>query len=262
MNNKILHCFYFIQLSICALFCSCKSSDDKTVKTNIDKTSIRQTAYISYGDNPGAEKWYEYYSNGDLKRYNSFIDTIELQYQKDSIIKIYSNNGNEWLTKIIYQLDYKNRVVTSTIWVEKNEKLSSYIFEYTKEGYLSKTVQTVFATGYSYVQEFKYIDGNLSEIQTYTYDGKPASRYIYSYYPDQPNILNLFFESILDDYFTNERLGKMNKNLVKEMVNLSIEGDTLSWLKYKYYTDPGNKFLKQHETDVLNNNSTERIFHF
>jgi hypothetical protein len=247
-------CFLVIYMS-----CHAASSSEQTYDSG--DIQVRMVSHITYGTDPEAEKWYEYTDNGDIYRYNAFIDTVVFTYTNDKIFKRYYNKSNQWLTEIVYDIDSTGRVIASRIFAEDHEEISRYRLEYNQDGYLTRTVQDLLSTGKQYVNDFIYSDGNLTEIITYTYDGKPATRYVYEYDQDKPNMLNIFMHSLLDDFMMNDRLGKQNKNLVSRMANISMEGDTLSLVHITYPKSGDSNKLIENMHDVLNEIEVEKTYH-
>jgi len=120
----------------------------------------------------------------------------------------------------------------------------------------------VLASGSKYTNEYVYEAGNLKEVKAYDMTGKNTSKYTYEYFTDKKYLLNLFMQQISDDIFPNERLGKKNKNLVKQFSNIDVAGDTLSLVKYTYIQQDKKDILVQKERDVLNEFETVIIYHF
>ncbi len=118
------------------------------------------------------------------------------------------------------------------------------------------------ASGSKYTNEYVYEAGNLKEVKAYDMTGKNTSKYTYEYFTDKKYLLNLFMQQISDDIFPNERLGKKNKNLVKQFSNIDVAGDTLSMVKYTYIQQDKKDILVQKERDVLNEFETVIIYHF
>ena len=118
------------------------------------------------------------------------------------------------------------------------------------------------ASGSKYTNEYVYEAGNLKEVKAYDMTGKNTSKYTYEYFTDKKYLLNLFMQQISDDIFPNERLGKKNKNLVKQFSNIDVAGDTLSLVKYTYIQQDKKDILVQKERDVLNEFETVIIYHF
>lgn len=54
------------------------------------------------------------------------------------------------------------------------------------------------------------------------------------YYSDKKNEQNLFTEGNPEEMFPNNRMGKNNENLIKQITYISKDGDTLSLINYKY----------------------------
>jgi len=244
------------------LFFSCKEKETvQTVQVKIEP-NVKLISHVTYGTDPEAEKWYEYTADGDLFRYNSLIDTVILTYSQDTISKRYFNKSSDWLTEVKYYLDKSGKAVASSIFDQDKEEISRYKFEYNDQGYLSKALQDVLTSGSSYLNEFLYNDGNLSEVIMYSADGERTQRYVYDYYADKENVLNIFMHGILDDFLMKDRLGKLNKNLVKQMACISMEGDTLSLLKFNYQENNENNQFTEIIIDELNELETVKIYHF
>lgn len=241
---------------------ACQPKGQAPIPAKVENNPIPLVSSISYGIDPDAEKWYEYNNEGEILRYNSIIDTVSFMYTKDSIVKKYGNSANQWQTSVTYYLNQYGRADSSSIRGENDELISTYRFEYDDMGYLVKTIQDVFTSGNKYKQTMTYKDGNLDEIVTYTFEGKPYARYVYTYYPDKENLLNINLHHILEDFLSKDRLGKGNRNLIRSMVNVSMDGDTLSQLAFSYPNPVKENTLIQVEEDILNENSTERTYHF
>jgi len=120
----------------------------------------------------------------------------------------------------------------------------------------------VLASGSKYTNEYVYEAGNLKEVKAYDMTGKNTSKYTYEYFTDKKYLLNLFMQQISDDIFPNERLGKKNKNFLKQFSNIDVAGDTLSLVKYTYIQQDKKDILVQKERDVLNEFETVITYHF
>lgn len=228
----------------------------------VNQDTVQLVNGITYGTDPDVEKWYVYNANGEIQRYNSIMDTVTFYYAPDSIRKVYGNSSGQWQTSVTYFLDKNGRADSSVIRGENDEIISTYRFRYDSDGYLILTLQNVLTSGNSYKQTFRYQDGNLAEITQYTFDGKPFARYFYDYYPAMVNPLNINLHHLLEDFLSADRLGKGNISLIKSMVNVTTEGDTLSYLRFVYPENKSPNSLLQVEEDVLNENRTERTYHF
>jgi hypothetical protein len=243
------------------IYMSCNAPTVTSDKNEQESDVVKQISHITYGTDPDAEKWYEYNENGDLSRQSAFIDTIIFTYEGNQIIKRYLDKNSNWQAKIVYHTDTSGKVISSNIYDEDDNEISRYKFEYNAEGYLAKTIQDVLTSGATYVNEFIYENGNLKEVLAYNNQGQYSSKYAFEYYSDLAYVFNINVNQIMDDNFPNERLGKMNKNMIMQMANVSKEGDTLSLVKYRY--DPvTNGKLKEFQSDVLNEFDTELIYHF
>jgi hypothetical protein len=247
---------------VVVIFFSCKTKNETTQIQERKTQMERQISFITYGIDPDAEKWYEYLDNGDLSRQSAFIDTIVFTYSNDQIIKRYLDKNATWQSKIKYITDVSGKIISSNIYDKADQEISRYKFEYNTDGYLIKTIQDVLTSGASYINEFVYESGNFKEVKAYDIYGKYSSKYAYEYYSDQPNVFNMNVHQMMDDIFPNERLGKMNKNMISQMANISKEGDTLSLLKFKYDSIQNDSTMTEYQSDVLNEMDTELIYHF
>lgn len=260
LQNTIFWC-KMSGLLLLAVYMSCNAPQINISQSDSENNAVRTVTHISYGTDPEAEKWYEYTDHGDIYRYNAYIDTVVFTYSIDKVYKRYFNKSNQWLTEIIYDIDSTGKAIASTVFAEDKEVISNYRFEYNNDGYLIRTIQNVLASGNRYINDFKYTEGNLTEILTYTFDGRPAGRYVYEYYADKPNALNIFMHGILDDFMMKNRLGKLNKNMVSQMANISIEGDTLSLVKITYPESRDNNKIIENMHDILNEIEVEKTYH-
>ena len=248
------------------LFFTCKdvnTNKNSEQMKNQNTTKEKQIIRITYDSDPNAVKTFEYNTNGDLIKQNlSNGDTINYEYTKSNIIKDFKDNANVWIAKIEYDINEKGKIVSSKTTDENNKVVSKSKFEYNAEDYLIKTFQTVVETGKVFTNELNYTNGNLKEIVVNNPEGKILSTYHFNYYDDKPNVFNLFLDGIFDDIFPNERLGKKNKNLVKTMTNISVEGDTLSMLNYEYLEINDENQVSFKMIDVSNNNETFITYYF
>ncbi|MBK8622282.1 MAG: hypothetical protein IPN79_11110 [Saprospiraceae bacterium] len=256
----LIHSFYVFVIGF-GLW-TCQPKRQVPLPESEVKISEPLISSVSYGSDPDAEKWYKYNSEGEFLTCFSLIDTVNFFYFQDSIVKKYGKSSGQWQTSVTYFLDKNQKVESSIIRGENDESISSYRFYYDTEGYLTETVQDVYASGNTYRQTMTYENGNLKEIITFTFDGRPYGKYVYEYYKDKKNVLNHNLFHILEDYVSKERLGKGNKNLIRSMANVSVDGDTLSILSFTYPEPKNDLTLIQIESDVLNENTTERIYHF
>jgi hypothetical protein len=215
---------------------------------------------VSYGTDPAAVKWYEYNDRGDLVRQGMDVDTLIYNYAEHKIVKSHLNKKLTWDAKTEYTKDAVGRIINSIIYDEKDQVVSRFQYVYNDQGYLVKTIQKTLATNAQYTNEFVYESANLQEVKTYDAQGNHDSRYVYQYYKDIPNVLNMNLNQVFDEMIPNERLGKMNKNMVSQLANISKEGDTLSLVKYKYQMPKGDSILMCNQSDVLNEFDTDVIY--
>ncbi len=244
---------------------SCKFEKQKSVAINSEseKTSLEnQIAYITYGTDPNAEKWYEYNEKGDLIRQAISVDTIVFEYNNNKIVKRHLDKKSSWQSRIDYITDQNGRITVSECYDENDKLVSKNQFLYDAEGYLIKIIEDVITSKSKYINEYAYKSGNLKEVKSYTSSGSLNSRYIYEYYPERPNNINLFMQQISDDIFPNGRLGKKNTNMVRQISNIGVAGDTLSLLKYEFINQPAKDKMVQKEVDVLNEFESVITFHF
>lgn len=231
------------------------------VPESVTKSSSLMISSVSYGTDPIAVKWYEYDNQGDLIRQGMSIDTIAFDYFKNKIVKRHLNKKLSWDAKTEYTTDNSGKVTSGVMYDEKDKEISKFQYFYNDYGYLIKTMQQTLATGAHYINNYVYESGNLKEVKTYNAQGMEDSRYAYEYYPDQPNVLNLALQQISDDMLSNERFGKLSKNMVSQLANISKEGDTLSLIKYKYQMIKDDSMMRCAQSDVLNEFDTDVIYH-
>ncbi|MBK8700740.1 MAG: hypothetical protein IPN29_14855 [Saprospiraceae bacterium] len=198
----------WVMFSLSCVHTNQEESAPKIMELSSRAANERQIAFVTYGTDPDAQKWFTYDAAGQLIRAGAYIDTIFFTYKRDSIVKYYADKNNHWDASIGYALDKNGRVISSSIRDDDYNEISNYRFVYDGNGYLVRTSEQLASTGSSFVNQFAYIGGNLSEIKCFSADGRLSSRYLYDYYPDKVNDLNLFLHSITDDHFTHERLGR------------------------------------------------------
>jgi hypothetical protein len=254
-------------ISCILLFCifltpSCKDNRDNVPSADDKYTTEKQIFRINYGTDPDAEKWYAYNEKGDLVRQGMSVDTIVFDYSTNKIVKRHLDKKHSWQSRIEYMTDATGRIISSISFDEKDKEISKSEFFYDGDGYLIKNTEIVLASGSKYTNEYKYEGGNLKEVKALDMYGKHSSSYVFEYYSDKANDLNLFMQQISDDIFPNGRLGKKNKNMVRQMSNISKEDDTLSLLKYSYTDENNDLILKEFQSDVLNEFDTALTYHF
>lgn len=264
MTMHTLKILYLISIPLFVISCrENKDTDHSTSSYTRESANEKQIIKITYDEDPGAVKLFSYKPDGDiLKQSLSNGDTVMYNYTDNTITKLFKDNANVWISKIVYKLNEKGKIIQSTTIDDNNKVVSKSAFEYNNEDHLIETFQTVTETGKIFKNELKYSNGNLNEIVIISPEYKILSKYNFEYYDDKPNICNLFLDGIYDDIFPKERLGKKNKNLVRQMVNLSVEGDTLSWLKYLYEDSKNENKLSFKLKDVLNENETKVTYYF
>ena len=242
------------------LWISCKGKIENHT-TEVIKTD-HVIHYVTYGTNPEAEKSFEYNGQGDVVKYIVYMDTITYTYTDKTIEKNHSNKSADWLAYVSYTLDKSGRIIGSNAFDENKNCISNTLYAYDMDGYLIKTDQTIMETQRKYVNTYEYKDGNLLEIQTYTFDGRLSSKYVYQYYEDKIDKSNMFLQGFTDDYFTNDRFGRKNKNLLNSSANIGIENDTLSYVTYSYAEETAKNILSIFQSDDLNGFETEIIYHY
>lgn len=257
--------FFSILFSTIFFFQSCKNSTSakrKGIRENQQNINERQIAFITYGTDPDAEKWFEYNDKGDLIIQSISGDTIIYEYSENKIVKRHLDKKLSWQSRVEYTIDKNGRIVSSMSYDENDKEISKNEFLYNDEGYLIKNIEVIQKTGSKYINEYFYEEGNLKEVKAFDVSGKNNSSYAYEYFKDKDNLLNLFMQQISDDIVPNGRFGKKNRNMVKQMSNISKEGDTLSLLNYRYADDVNDSIMKEFQTDVLNEFDTELTYHF
>ncbi|MGB4960912.1 MAG: hypothetical protein WBO36_15630 [Saprospiraceae bacterium] len=254
---------YFVMSAVCLLMLSCKNESKQSTPLEIlasDTIVVRQIDFISYNEDPHAIKWYEYNDQGDITREAIDIDTVVYEYSVGRIVKRHIDKTLSWHYATVYFTDQYGRVDSADIYDEKDKKVSSIKYTYNQDGYLINSDYLIHKSGSHSISEFEYKEGNLVKVKIFDIEGKLAAAYLYDYYPDKSNILNLFIENISDDILPNERMGKRNKNLVKQLSNVTHEGDTMSLVKYNY-GELVNGILTCVQIDELNEFETKILFH-
>lgn len=264
MTNHLLKIIYLFLIAFFGVSCRDIKENGKEVSTNNKESIIeKQISRVTYDADPEAIKTFEYSTNGDLlKQSLSNGDTVLFNYTENTITKVFKDNDNVWISKIEYNLNEKGRIINSKTIDDNNRVVSKSAFEYNNEDYLIKTFQTIVETGKIFTNELNYENGNLKEIVIVNPEEKILSTYHFNYYDDKANVFNLFLDGIYDDIFPNERLGRKNKNIVKQMANISLEGDTLSLLQYQYEDTNNENSLSYKLKDVLNENETIVTYYF
>ncbi|MGB4959139.1 MAG: DUF4595 domain-containing protein [Saprospiraceae bacterium] len=254
--------FYFVPICYISI-CGCKQTEIKSPANTTDPNRLElQIAFITYDTDPDFKRWYEYNEIGDFTRQGSLGDTIMYAYTKNKITKKHNKKANSIQSTVIYTTDDSGLITSSEVYEENDKMVSTYRFEYNVAGYLVKLTREDTNGGQKYIQTYTYKDGNLLEVKGMDQSGVSSSKYVYDFYPDQMNHLNLFSEQILEDIFPNERLGKMNKNLIRQFVYIDTSGDTLSHIKYEYLDEGDKNILVQKEIDVINASETIIKYHF
>ena len=245
------------------LVISCAPREARTPVSDSPSEIITGTRVhkITYGEDPEAEKWFIYNEEGEIKAYNSFMDTVTFIYFPDSIQKIYGQSDHQWQTSVTYYLDSMGRAISSILRGEDDEIISKYRFTYDDHGYLKETNQDVITSGTSYKQTFEYEEGNVTKVTQHDFEGKPYAKYLYTYDKNLQAPGEIFQHNILEDFLSLGRLGKQNTNLPLSLVNVTMDGDTLAYLRFSY-PDPSNQqVLIQKEEDILNENQAVRKYH-
>ncbi len=259
-KSQISRLIYLIIFGLTAH--SCKNNTTAAASGPDDVNQEKQISRIHYGEDPGGIKWFEYNEAGDLIRQGIAEDTVVFEYSDNKMVKRHLNKKHDWLACIDYKTEQQGRIVHGVRFDENDTKISTCEYLYNPEGYLIKNIETVIASGLKYTNEFFYDSGNLKEIKAYDMSGNLSSRYVFEYYDDKINILNLPVHHIFDDVFPKERMGKKDKNMVRQLLNISKEGDTLSWVTYRYVYDDNALMLKELQSDILNESDTELTYHF
>ncbi|MCB0648726.1 MAG: hypothetical protein KDC49_18780 [Saprospiraceae bacterium] len=250
-------------ISFLLFYVSCRQKEQSSVSPQPElEASTRIVTSITYGSDPDAEKDYTYNSEGEIMKYTTLGDTVTFRYTIDSIVKSYSASINQWISSIVYKLDQNGKAISSVIYGAYQKPLSEFQFLYNAEGQLSETMQKVYETGFTYRQVMKYENGDLVEIIDYEHNGNPSAKYVYNYYLDKENKLNINMHHALDDFLSKDRLGKGNQHMVKDLTNISMDGDTLSHLRFSYPQQQAENILLEIEEDVWNEFVTERTYHF
>ena len=225
------------------------------------KEAEHQIMSVSYGTDPDAEKWFVYNSEGDFVSHAVSIDTVVYTYYGQKFEKRHVNRTHSWQSKVVYTLDGRGKISYSTSYDEKGQEISTFGYRYDSIGHLQQTMEKVMQSQSTCLNTFDYIDGNLARV-TVRNNGRITSHYNFAYYTDLKNDLNLFLQQIAEDIFPNERMGRKNRNFVKQMTNVSADGDTLSLLQCNYQISDNPDELVVVEKDVLNEMETTLTYHF
>lgn len=243
-------------------FWACQGKVQVPKPESITNSPKLLVATVSYGTDPESKRWFEYDDKGDIVQQGISDDTVVFDYSKNKIIKRHLNKKTSWDAKTEYVTNEDGCIMSSSIYDENSDEISSFKYLYDGQGYLIRTLQNVLSTDAEYTNEFVYESGNLKEVLMYDSKGAYSSKYAFNYNSDQPNLFNLNLQQISDDIFPNERMGKMNKDKVSQIAQISQEGDTLSLLKYTYNVIEGDSIIRGFQHDVLNEFRTELKYEF
>jgi len=241
---------------------ACQNIQKNKLEDNVkNQIVLYEIDSIYYDTDISNSKHFTYDDHGDIITQSQSSNKITFQYNKDNIVKQYQN-GNGWLYKIIYQTNTSGKIISSQLLDSSIREISKYHFNYNQDGYLSNVEHLAIGTGKKTIMEYFYLKGNLVKINYQNSDHILSSSYHFTYYFDLYNKYNILYDQLLDDVFSNERLGRNNVNMIKSLTQISPSGDTLSKLEYSYPKVQDKNQLIQIETDVLNQNTNTIIYYF
>lgn len=208
---------------------------------------------VFYTDNKVTEFYsFEYDAAGRLSKW-LFSDGhyLTFEYASGSVTEYIYNSDNSLQSTASFILNEKGLVVSqSDSWksparphsmgsgdhLKGSETGQSTItYEYNSGGYMIKSIYV--SGSYTYTETFVITNGNrFSQIFSENYNGEVnTTTYTFDYYYDKTNTIDL--ENMGITYF-----GKSNKNLIKKIMEISPNYDTLS---YFYEFDAKNRVIKK-----------------
>ncbi|WP_165372205.1 DUF4595 domain-containing protein [Emticicia agri] len=259
MKTKIAILF----LSITLKACMTNEKSEATTKVALQKESpeiAKHLVKITYPEDELSQKNFVYDASGNLIKFNSISDTAFYTYSKDHIHRKWIDAKGATISEQDFSLDKQGRIIASTFTETAIGKIYESSYAYNAEGFLTKVITKNFTTNKDNIIEHSYHDGNLVRTRYLTND-KLDMELSYEYDSMNENKVALNISSV-DEYFTDYRMGKLSKNVMKQSVCKTPEGDTLSYLKYKNEFDKEGYLVKTTEQDIMNEISVEKLYHY
>lgn len=239
---------------ILILFTGLVSCSSDKIKSANDHSSIdvSQVAKITYYEDPASVKSFTYDSVGNLTMFVQGGDTTDYVYSENMLLKKYRNPVVHIDAGTQYKLDADGKIISGEVIAPDKSILVKLDYKYDSNGYLIQSTREMVIYARKTTKEFEYKDGNLITMKEKDANGKLISTYGCEYYTDKTMNQNVFVQTFIEDIVTKDRLGKMNKNFIKNSYNISTAGDTLSHMNYTYENINDPKSMKMMEHDVNN----------
>lgn len=259
MKTKIA----ILLLSITLKACITKEKPDTETKGEQQKASIgtaKTLVKITYPEDELSQKNFIYDATGNLVRFNSISDTAYYTYSKDTIYRKWVNEKGKTIAEQNFTLGTNGRIIAATFTETAIGKIYETTYAYDANDFLVKVVNKNFTTNKNNITEHMYKDGNLVRTR-YLIEDKLDMEVSYQYDATQENKIALNIASV-DEYFADEQMGKLSKNVLTQSLSRSAQGDTLSYLKYKNEFDKEGYLIKTTEQDIMNEISVEKLYHY
>ena len=252
-------------LLLSAMLKACMKNEESATEKKVEQPQVsaekmKTLASISYPEDGLSRKNFVYDSSGNLIKFNSISDTAYYTYSKDLIHRKWVNNTGETISEQTFTLDKNGKIVASTFTESTIGKIYETTYAYNSDGFLIKVITKNFTTGKDNITEHIYEGANLVRTR-YLIGDKLDMEVTFQYDTAKQNKIALNVASV-DEYFTDQRMGKLSKNVLTESLSRSAQGDTMSHLKYKNEFDKEGYLLKTTEQDLLNEISVEKLYHY
>ncbi|RFS17176.1 DUF4595 domain-containing protein [Emticicia sp. C21] len=260
MKTKIAILLLSIVLKACIK--NEKVSADKKVEAQETTSEIlKPLTKITYPEDELAQKNFVYDATGNLIKFNSISDTAFYTFTKDLIKRKWVNDKGAVISEQAYALDKNGRIVASTYTESAIGKIYETTYTYNAQGFLVKVLTKNFVTNKDNITEHIYQAENLVRTR-YLIGDKLDMEVSYQYDTTKENKIALNVFTSVDEFFTNKQLGKVSKNVMIQSLSRSVQGDTMSYLKYRNEFDKDGYLVKTTEQDIMNEISVEKLYHY
>lgn len=216
---------------------------------------------VSYNGDMDSEKNFVYNPKGDLIYFINGADSVKYIHYPDSIIQLNLHPDKYWEYKTCYLLDADRRALNALTYDNQGQMVREENYTYDEAGRLSYFYHYYYVNNEVTQYHFRYEGDSLMKINTMLPDGSEGNSFEFRYHS---KVSNNFRPTQLGSWWDAsppDLLGVPPKYMPRTIICQSPQGDTLSFLEYRYYSMVNPKQLGVVETDRLNSFSNEiRLF--
>ncbi len=241
-----------------AVIAQCKSPEQDTSTTTAAEPA-RQLVRIVYPAEPHFSMAFFYNVAGDIETLYHSMDTARYSYTSDSITIVWTDRAGDVMVSHRLRNDAAGRILSSVVRDRDDNQLTRSSYLYDEDGYLLRQQRINMRSLDTFSLDFAYVAGNLSRVAI-ARNGEHYDWYYYLYDTGLRNPWHVNIDLLDGEYFTNERLGRHNRNLMHMMYRLNTSGDTTAKRHYRYDTDAAGYVTARYAFDNPGDTETERRY--